>query len=211
MEQWSILSNIINYVQYSKNPKNFHSMTIMSAKFSKVVKNTKSMNTNESLLEVNLVDSLDRSKEEYLDRCEGVKSEIVDTTRFDKNSDLSTTYLWKVNITYDKDLIVEERFPISKSGYTVGKLMDGMEFQILLDTGASKSFMSKLYYLHCKVLHSLLKYASKTQHVGNDQHASVLFIIPIIIETAGYRFEIYTVVSKIHENIDLVLGQMCLS
>ena len=24
MEQWSILSNIINYVQYSKNPKNFH-------------------------------------------------------------------------------------------------------------------------------------------------------------------------------------------
>ena len=23
MEQWSILSNIINYVQYSKNPKNF--------------------------------------------------------------------------------------------------------------------------------------------------------------------------------------------
>ena len=24
MEQWSILSNVINYVQYSKNPKNFH-------------------------------------------------------------------------------------------------------------------------------------------------------------------------------------------
>ena len=23
MEQWSILSNVINYVQYSKNPKNF--------------------------------------------------------------------------------------------------------------------------------------------------------------------------------------------
>ena len=27
MEQWLILSNIINYVQYSKNPKNFHSMS----------------------------------------------------------------------------------------------------------------------------------------------------------------------------------------
>ena len=23
MDQWSILSNVINYVQYSKNPKNF--------------------------------------------------------------------------------------------------------------------------------------------------------------------------------------------
>ena len=34
---------------------------------------------------MNLVDNLDRSKEEYLDRYEGIKPEIVDTTRFDKN------------------------------------------------------------------------------------------------------------------------------
>ena len=142
MEQWSILSNVINYVQYSKNPKIFHSMTIRPAKLNKVVKNTKGRNTNEFLLEINLIDSSDRSKEEYLDRYEGIKSEIVDTTRFDENSDLSTTYLGKLNMTCDKDLIVEERFPISKSGYTVGKLMDGTECQILLDTGASKSFMS---------------------------------------------------------------------
>ena len=27
MEQWSILSNVINYVQYSKNPKDFHTMS----------------------------------------------------------------------------------------------------------------------------------------------------------------------------------------
>ena len=67
MEQRAILSNIINYVQYSKNPKNFHSMTIRPAKFNKVVKNTKGRNTNKSLLEVNLVDGSDRSKEEYLD------------------------------------------------------------------------------------------------------------------------------------------------
>ena len=99
IEQWSILSNVINYVQYSKSPKNFHSMTIKPAKLNKVVKNTKSRNINESLLEVNLVDGSDRSKEEYLDRYEGVKSEFVDTTRFDKNSDLSTTYLGKINMT----------------------------------------------------------------------------------------------------------------
>ena len=28
MEQWSILSNVINYVQYRKKPKNFHTMLI---------------------------------------------------------------------------------------------------------------------------------------------------------------------------------------
>ena len=35
---------------------------------------------------------------------------------------------------------------------------------------------------------------------------SVLFIIPIIIDIHGYRFEIYTLVSKIHKNVDIVLG-----
>ena len=68
--------------------------------------------------------------------------------------------------------------------------MDGTECQILLDTGASKSFMTKSYYLHCKALHSLPTFASKTQRiqVGNGQHVSVLFIIPVIIEIAGQRF-----------------------
>ena len=86
--------------------------------------------------------------------------------------------------------------------------MDGTKCQILLDTGASKSFMSKSHYLHCKSLHSLPKLASKPQRiqVGNGQLASVLFIIPIIINIHGHRFEIYTLISEIHENVDLVLG-----
>ena len=42
--------------------------------------------------------------------------------------------------------------------------------------------------------------------VGNGQCVSVLFIIPVIIEVHGHKFEIYTLVSEIHENIDLVLG-----
>ena len=99
IEQWSILNNIINYVQYSKNPKNFHSMTIKSAKFSKTTKSTKSRNVNECLLDVNLIEGSGRSKEEYLDRYVGVESEIEDTTKFDGNSDLSTTYLGETNMT----------------------------------------------------------------------------------------------------------------
>ena len=34
----------------------------------------------------------------------------------------------------------------------------------------------------------------------------MLFIIPGIIEVHGHRFKIYTLVSEIHENVDLVLG-----
>ena len=62
MEQWSILSNVINYIHYNKNPKNFHSMTIRPVKSNKAVKDAKGSNVDESLLEVNLVDNLDRSK-----------------------------------------------------------------------------------------------------------------------------------------------------
>ena len=77
-----------------------------------------------------------------------------------------------------------------------------------MDTGASKSFMSKLHYLHYKSLHSLPKFASKTQRiqVGNGQYVSILFVIPIIVDIHGHRFEVYTLVSQIHKNVDLVLG-----
>ena len=42
--------------------------------------------------------------------------------------------------------------------------------------------------------------------MGNRLCVSVLFIIPIIVEVHSYRFEIYTLVSEIHESVDLVLG-----
>ena len=51
------------------------------------------------------------------------------------------------------------------------------------------------------------KFTSKNQRIqgGNGQCVSVLFIIPVIIDVHGHRFEIYTLVSEIHENVDLVL------
>ena len=60
------------------------------------------------------------------------------------------TYLGKVSMTRNDKMAVEERFSITKQGYTVDKLLDGTECQILLDTGVSKSFTSKSHYLHCK-------------------------------------------------------------
>ena len=66
--------------------------------------------------------------------------------------------------------------------------------------------MSKSHYMHCKSLQSLPKFVSKTQkiQVGNGQFVSVLFVIPIIIDVHRHRFEIYTLVSELHENVDLV-------
>ena len=85
------------------------------------------------------------------------------------------TYLGGVDTTRDSKIKVEETFPISVQSYTVGKLLNGTECKILLDTGASKLFMSKSHYLCCKSLHLLPKFTSKTLRiqVGNGLFVSV--------------------------------------
>ena len=62
--------------------------------------------------------------------------------------------------------------------------------------------------MQCKSLHTLPKFASTTQKIqgGNGQCIGLLFIIPVIIEIHCHRFEIYTLLSEIHEDVDLVLG-----
>ena len=88
----------------------------------------------------------------------------------------------------------EESFPIAEQGFVRGKLMNGEECQILLDMGAGKSYMSKTYYLRCKLLHGLPKFASKTQRIqiGNGQYVGVLFVILVIVEINGQKLEVFT-------------------
>ena len=52
------------------------------------------------------------------------------------------------------------------------------------------------------------EFVSTTQRVqvSNGQCVSILFVIPIIVDIHGHRFEVFTLVSEIHENVDLVLG-----
>ena len=118
------------------------------------------------------------------------------------------TYLGKTKMTRETKVKVEEKFSISGQGYTLGKLLDNTDCQILLDTGTSKSYVSKSFYLKCKTLHALPKFASNTQRiqVRNGQHVGVMFVILVIVNIHGHRFEIFTLVSEIHENVDLVLG-----
>ena len=133
---------------------------------------------------------------------------LVYTNRFDENSDLSSTYLGWTKITRDTKVKAEEKFPITGQGFHLRKTIGWYCCQILLDMGTTKPYMSKSFYLKCKCLHALPKFASNTQRiqVGNGQYVDVLFVIPLIIDIHGHRFEIFTLVSEIHENVDLVLG-----
>ena len=134
--------------------------------------------------------------------------EVVATNRFDENVDLSTTYLGNVDMKREDIMKAEENFPISEQGFVMGRVLNGEECQLLLDTDASKSYMSKSYYLRCKALHDLPKFASETQgiQVGNGQYVGVLFVIPVIIEICSHRLEVFTLVLEIFDNVDMVLG-----
>ena len=56
---------------------------------------------------------------------EGVQSEVINTTRFDENSDLSMTYLGRIDITRASKIKAEEKFPILEQEYGIETLLDG--------------------------------------------------------------------------------------
>ena len=156
IEQWSILSNVLNYVQYNRFQSMNHTLDIKAVNKYKHKPNT----DDKEFKELDSGTTLQKLQEEYMDIYEGIHSEVVSSNRFDENSDLSTMYLGKVD-RKDQQLKAEESFPISEHGYTSGRLLDGTECQLLLDTGVSKSFMSKSFYMQCKSLLSLPIFASK--------------------------------------------------
>ena len=47
--------------------------------------------------------------------------------------------------------------------------------------------------------------------VDNGQSIDLLFFIPVVINLQGHRLEVYTLVSEIHEDVDIVMGiKMCM-
>ena len=147
---------MLNYIEHDELPPNFHKLGISMVN---VCRNNSGIE-EETVIELDLGPTPNVLREKYLDVYEGIHSEIVNTTRFDENSDLSSTYLGKSNRSRSDKLKAEESFPIPEHRHTSGKLLDGTECKSLLDTGASKLFRSKSFYMHCKSLYTLPKFAS---------------------------------------------------
>ena len=208
MEQWSILSNNIVYVK-SEDNYIMNGIDIKLIDYRDHRRMYRKMGKEEGeQLNIDFGESPEIMKNKYMDVYDEVYAEVVMTSKFDENVDLSTTYLGRKDMKREEVMKVEESFPISEQGFVMGKLLNGEECQILLDTGASKSYMLKSYYLKSKVLHDLPKFASNMQRiqVGNGQYVGVLFIIPVIVEINGHRLKVFMLVSEIFDNVDMVLG-----
>ena len=147
---------------------------------------------------INFTGVSEKLKSDYLDVYDGVYAEVITTDRFYEDTDLSMTYLGQVDMSRKTEVKAEESFAMNAAGHTKGELLDGTECEILIDTGTSKSYMSKSYYMQCKIVHLMPKFTSTTRRiqVGNGQYVAVLFVIPIIITIQKHRFEIFTLVLK---------------
>ena len=104
MEQWSILSNILNYIQHKRHHMINQNLSIRAVN---KYKNSSESKDEREITELDFGMTPQILHEEYLDVYEGIQSEIVNTTRFDKKSDLITTYLGKSDKTRNDKLKAE--------------------------------------------------------------------------------------------------------
>ena len=79
MEQWSILSNVLNYVQHGKFHSIRHTLDIRAVNKYKHKLNTEG---DREFRELDFGTMPLKLHEEYMDMYEGIQSEIVSTTRF---------------------------------------------------------------------------------------------------------------------------------
>ena len=83
MEQWLILSNIVNYIQYGRHPENYYDLDI-KPKDSRSHKKVFNKERKGQMLDLDFGYTPGKLKEEYLDMYEGIQPEIISTTRFDE-------------------------------------------------------------------------------------------------------------------------------
>ena len=145
---------------------------------------------------------------EYLDKYIGITSELNVNMEYDDAVDVTTTYLGHESIKITDTFRPEQAFPIYSNCHKWGQFIGGSMLDILLDTGASKSYMSKGFYMRHPHLHKYPRFNSMVRNlqVGNGELVATLFVIPFIFKIGNHLSEIYTLVSEIQQNMDIILG-----
>ena len=157
MEAWSILSDHVKYVQHDESDT-LHNLNFDPLNYC-LNGDLYTEIQEKEMLKASIYFSgiSEKLKSDYLDVYDGVYAEVINTNRFDEDMDLSTTYLGQVNMSRKTEVRTEESFAMNAAGHTRGELLDGTDCEILIDTGGSKSYMSKSYFMECRSLHMMPK------------------------------------------------------
>ena len=145
---------------------------------------------------------------EYMDRYNDITIELNVNMDYDDAVDVTVTYLGREAVNITDIFQPEQEFPIYSNCHARGQFAGGGMIDILLDTGASKSYMSKGFYMRHPHLHRYPKFNStiKNLQVGNEELVAALFVIPFVFKIGEHLFEIYTLVSEIQQSMDLIIG-----
>ena len=144
IEQWSILSNILNYVQHSRINSMNCTLDIKAVDKYKY----RPHEDSREFKELDFGATSHKLQEEYMDIYEGIHSEVVGFNRFDENSDISTRdccfkFLNRSVPIYPENEIVlkpnEQKLVKVKapfvdeiSGMAIIKILDGSTYSTLL-------------------------------------------------------------------------------
>ena len=205
MDQWSIFTDKLRYTAPGKAAPGYDIQGQGCMDFSPDRLNRVSQAKEVSMAPL---DFQHLPASEYMDRYEGITSELNVNMEYDDAVDVTTTYLGQESIKITDTFNPEQAFPIHPNCHTEGLFVGGGMIDILLDTGASKSYMSKAFYMRHTHLHKYPKFHSTIRNlqVGNGELVAALFIIPFVFKVGKHMFEIYTLVSEIQQSIDLIFG-----
>ena len=201
MSLWSIMSDRPSYTVHPQS-SGVTGSGCMDFSFDRMSRQTPSHEDDQS------VDFNDLEQSDFLTHYPDIVAKLNINRSYDDLLDVSTTYLGPDLIQNNHVFNPEPTFPIAHNCHTDGELLGGGKLDILLDTGASKSYMSKAFYLNNPHLHRFPKFQSAIRHlqVGNGALVPALFVIPLVFKIKGHNFEVYTLVLEIQDKMDLILG-----
>ena len=190
---WSILSTKIDYTT-SKDDNPYTEMN-SSNLYNKLSKDKQLITEDPS--------------DQWDERFEEVTCTLHYSHKFDDNNDVSTTYLGSY-IAKDepRTFPVDNHIPFDGRGMSKACLSNGTPMKLFFDSGASRSYLSKKFYVSNPVLHDMPKLVTTCTgiRIGNGSIAQALFVIPLLFMSSGHNFEIFTTVAEIDDDMDLVFG-----
>ena len=138
---------------------------------------------------------------------ESIEAKLTSAATYDESTDISTTYIGAVKEENKSPFQPDLEYSFNTQSFMTGTLPNGKEFRILIDTGATRSYLSKSFYDSSTYLHKFPKIKPKASHifVGNGEWVPALFIILMCFSIENHAFKVYTIICPM-ANPDFIWG-----
>ena len=99
MEKWSILSDVVKYVQYNQYPVGHYELEVKAPEDRYGTKwYTKLQDGEREVKEICFYSNSERLKQDFMDAFKGVKSCVMYKAKYNENSDIRTSHLGTYNM-----------------------------------------------------------------------------------------------------------------